>query len=120
MSRFIKGKSGNPGGRPKAAQELAKLIRAETRDGAELVEFAVKVLRDPTATERNRAWAADWLSDRGFGKPQQEVAISGGLSVDASPIDLSHLNAEQLAALASISAVDVSDETSEHTDDSDR
>lgn len=39
---FPPGESGNPGGRPKGATAMARMIRDETRDGAELVP--------PTAT----------------------------------------------------------------------
>ena len=67
---FPKGVSGNPGGRPKG---LAKRIRAETRDGEELVEVMLGVLRDKTASRRDTMQAATWLADRGFGKPVQTL-----------------------------------------------
>ena len=67
---FPKGVSGNPGGRPKG---LAKRIRAETRDGEELVEVMLSVLRDKTASRRDTMQAATWLADRGFGRPIQTL-----------------------------------------------
>ena len=45
------------------------MIREETRGGAELVEFALTVLRNGNV--RQRQWAVDWLADRGFGKAVQ-------------------------------------------------
>ena len=66
--RFLKGQSGNPGGRPKG---FAERIRAETRDGADLVGFVVRVLHNPRAKTTDRLTAATWLADRGFGGPVQ-------------------------------------------------
>jgi hypothetical protein len=78
---FEKGKSGNPGGRPKG---FASAIRKETRDGADLVDFSLKVLRGQiraSVTERQKA--RDWLADRGWGKAVQAVEHSGP---DGTPI----------------------------------
>jgi len=60
------------------------LVRESTRDGAELVEFALKVLRSPDKeldgfplTMGDKKWACDYLADRGFGKAAQSVALTG-------------------------------------------
>jgi hypothetical protein len=63
---FPKGVSGNPGGRPRG---LVRRIRAETRDGDELLEFMVSVFRDESAARRDRIAAAAWLGERTWGKP---------------------------------------------------
>ena len=64
--RFLKGTSGNPAGRPLGFREQ---IKESTADGNELVEVVLGVLRDQTASNRERMEAATWLADRGFGKP---------------------------------------------------
>jgi hypothetical protein len=101
VGKFQKGQSGNPGGRSRGVAEMARLIRTETRDGAELVEYALKVFRDPEASERSRVDMHAWLSDRGFGKPLQSVEIGSG---EVKPVDLSSLNltTEQLEQLAAL------------------
>lgn len=69
--RFLPGSSAAAGpGRPKG---LAALVQAETRDGAELVAFMVRVLRDAGQKTDLRMQAASWLADRGFGKAVQQL-----------------------------------------------
>jgi hypothetical protein len=69
---WSKGESGNPGGRPRG---FVSAIRRQTKDGQELVHFAVRVLRDEQAEMRDRCWACGFLADRGFGRPTQSVAL---------------------------------------------
>jgi len=73
---FRPGQSGNPGGRPRG---LAGRIREATREGADLVTFAMRVLNGETrgVTMRDRLEALYWLADRGWGKPVQSVELSG-------------------------------------------
>src|SRR5690348_16391946 len=75
---FPPGQSGNPGGRPRG---LVAAIRAQTRDGEELVRFMLSVLRGRLAGARlrDRMAAAEWPADRGFGRPVQAV----GMAMDA-------------------------------------
>lgn len=69
---FKPGQSGNPGGRPKEAPEVKALAREY---GAEAIAKLVELMRgdDPRVAKA----AAETLLDRGFGKPQQSVELSG-------------------------------------------
>lgn len=73
---FRPGQSGNPGGRPKG---LASRIREATRDGEDLVAFALRVFNAeiPGVKIEHRLEALQWLSDRGWGKPVQSVELTG-------------------------------------------
>ena len=84
---FQPNQSGNPGGRPKAAVEMARLIREATADGAVLVAFALEALKAKDAASRN--YAHQWLSDRGFGKALQTVDV----------LDTAAITPEQMAML---------------------
>lgn len=108
------GQSGNPNGRPKvqtdAAKQLARMIQAETRGGAELLEFAIAVYRHPVGavgvaadlksggalhglaqiTADDKRWAHEWLGERGFGKPLQSIDLTGEVQPMAA-IDLTKL-----------------------------
>lgn len=92
---FPKGVSGNPGGRSRAQAAVARLIRDATRDGAELVEFALKVMRDDGEDMRAREYAHQWLSDRSLGKPLQSVDVL--LAEEQTPEQLALLDALRLS-----------------------
>lgn len=66
---FEKGKSGNPGGRPKESGEVKALAR---QYGPEAIEKLAELMRGDDA--RVAAHAAQALLDRGYGKPAQVVA----------------------------------------------
>ncbi len=67
--RFSKGKSGNPGGRPRDEEKVAELARSYTR---EAIETLAELMRSGS-DERVRGTAAQALLDRGWGKPKVEV-----------------------------------------------
>ncbi len=85
---FEKGKSGNPGGRPKG---LADTIRKLTKDGRELIDLHLEVMRGTLKIKRidgygmeieqlplhkDRMMAAQWLADRGFGKVPEVTELT--------------------------------------------
>jgi hypothetical protein len=65
------GQSGNPSGRHDRG--LVAYIKDQTLNGTELVDFVLSVLRDRNASTRHRLQAAEWLADRGFGRPALSV-----------------------------------------------
>lgn len=64
MAKFEKGKSGNPGGRPKEYPEIKALAREHT---AQAVNALVAAMSNP----QTAVPAAVALLDRGWGKPAQ-------------------------------------------------
>ena len=71
--RFVSGKSGNPGGRPKIPDDVKEAIRAAC-PGA--VQYLVEVYRDPKEKTAYRLEAAKTILDRAYGKPAQSQDIS--------------------------------------------
>lgn len=69
---FEKGKSGNPGGRPKENAEVKALAREH---GPRAVERLAEIME--SADERAAAAASNALLDRGYGKPAQAI-VGGG------------------------------------------
>lgn len=100
-TQFRKGHKGGPG-RPKGFRGVAKLIMEETRDGAELVEYALLVFRDEEGKRMpaQRWEALQWLSDRGLGKPliSVDLAAEVGISLDG-PVALAEMSDAELHAI---------------------
>ena len=80
---FVRGRSGNPGGRP---QSLAKATRQLVgEDGVALAQIWWDIARDETRRDRDRLEASRLLADRGWGKAAAYEPQEG------DPLDLAAL-----------------------------
>ena len=89
-TRFQKGQSGNPSGRPKLPEELRARVRTLSGPAVDVLE---RCLNDPDPHVQLKAAAA--LLDRAWGRPAQDVNLT--TKKDASQ--------EHLAALVDIARV---------------
>ena len=78
---FQPGRSGNPGGRPKALKDVEAAARAHTEDA---IKTLASISNNTQAPEAARVAAANSLLDRAWGKPKQR---SEQLGLDGQPID---------------------------------
>jgi hypothetical protein len=74
MAKFVKGESGNPGGRPKGEGEIREIARQHT-DAA--IRTLVRVMSNKKASHGAQVAAASALLDRGWGRPQQSIRAEG-------------------------------------------
>lgn len=72
-TRFKKGQSGNPKGRPKMPDLKAVIANAlsEEKDGKSALEAIISSMRGKAA--RGDVRAAEFLLDRGYGKATQDI-----------------------------------------------
>lgn len=74
MALFEKGKSGNPGGRPKEGADIRALARTH---GTAAIAGLYKIASDKRVSASTRIMAWNSLLDRGYGKPAQALEHSG-------------------------------------------
>ena len=80
-SKFKKGQSGNPNGRPRKLPELDKLLAdvlGEEKDGVSAGEAILKALR--AKATKGDVRAAEVLLDRAYGKARQTIDSNMNLS----------------------------------------
>ena len=63
-SGFVRGQSGNPGGRPKGLSRRVRELVGD--DGEAIAVYMLSVMRDEKARTADRLEAAKWLADRGL------------------------------------------------------
>jgi hypothetical protein len=82
---FVKGKSGNPGGRPPKTEE-ERTLEAMCRDKTQAaLAVLVKIMDSEKSNERNRITAAMAIIERGHGKAVQPTTIG---NPDGSKMDM--------------------------------
>ena len=85
--QFVKGVSGNPGGRPAQAAEIVEAARARSLDAIATLDEIMRTSADDSA----RIAAARALLDRGYGKPAQSIDLSADVTARPGqplPMDL--------------------------------
>jgi len=70
---FKKGRSGNPGGRPKVTADVRELARVHT---AAAMNALVDIVGNKKAPPAARVAAANSLLDRGYGRPEAKIDAS--------------------------------------------
>ena len=71
---WVKGQSGNPGGRAKGVKEVQDLARRYTTDA---IQTLADICSSTEATPSARVSAAEVLLDRGWGKAAQKIELEG-------------------------------------------
>jgi len=97
MAKFVKGVSGNPGGRPAGVGEIREIAREHT--GA-AIRILVKVMKDQSAAPSARVGAATALLDRGWGRPAQTLnaTVEKNLDADAGLVGFANDLLDQMEA----------------------
>lgn len=85
-TKFKKGESGNPNGRPRKLPEIDKLmadVLGEEKDGIEAAKAILMALR--AKATKGDVKAAEVLLDRAYGKAKQDLQVTGK---DGGPLQI--------------------------------
>ena len=73
--QFVKGKSGNPGGRPKRTAAEAEAVRMMKELTPEAVGVVVSILRSDKASNYAKLQAAEIIFNRAMGRPETYLKL---------------------------------------------
>jgi hypothetical protein len=100
---FVKGKSGNPSGRPHKRLPDGRTLKEAAMEHAVLaLETLAKIAQDGES-DAARVSAANSLLDRGFGKPTQPISGDEDEAPIQTAIDMSGLSLEAVREIAKLS-----------------
>lgn len=74
MAKWVKGQSGNPGGRPKEIGDVKVLARQHT---PEAIQTLADIMTDTEAPPAARVAAANGILDRGYGRAPASLKVEG-------------------------------------------
>lgn len=79
MALFVKGQSGNPGGKPKELAEIIHLAKAASPDAMAKI---VEIMRNPATPPNVALDAAERVLNRAYGKPKESVDMTVRTSLE--------------------------------------
>lgn len=92
---FEKGKSGNPGGRPKRTPEEVSLIEACRAKTAEALDTILELM-EGSNNDRVRLAAAQYVIERGWGKAPERIELIAATVDLTGPDDLEGMSPEDV------------------------